>query len=115
VKTDDRARAELHHGLDEALGHDRADTLMGYLPPVGWADVATKHDLDQLRVSIDRRFEAVDLRFDAIDPRFEALESKLEGRFERSLRITVVALVMAMFGSVGLAVGLTQLLSGGTP
>jgi hypothetical protein len=27
---------------------ERALTLMEYLPPVGWADVATKRDLDHL-------------------------------------------------------------------
>ena len=43
---DDRARTELHHALDTAVGDDNADTLMSYLPPVGWADVATRHDLD---------------------------------------------------------------------
>lgn len=27
------------------MGSDGADTLMALLPPVGWADVATKRDL----------------------------------------------------------------------
>lgn len=40
---------ELRHDLIEALrasiGHEQTGTLMGYLPPVGWADVATKQDL----------------------------------------------------------------------
>jgi hypothetical protein len=39
-------RHELHQGLIEVLGRGRAKTLMEYLPPVGWADVATKRDLD---------------------------------------------------------------------
>lgn len=28
-----------------AIGEEPADTLVAYLPPVGWADVATKQDL----------------------------------------------------------------------
>ena len=41
-------RYELFQGLKDALGPERAATLMEHLPPVGWADVATKRDLDNL-------------------------------------------------------------------
>ena len=43
---DERARHELFLRLEEALGPESAETLMEMLPPVGWADVATKRDLD---------------------------------------------------------------------
>jgi hypothetical protein len=46
---DERARHELFLRLEEALGPEWAKTLMEMLPPVGWADVATKRDLDALR------------------------------------------------------------------
>lgn len=46
---DERARHELFLRLEEALGPESAETLMEMLPPVGWADVATKRDLDALR------------------------------------------------------------------
>lgn len=36
--------------LEEVLGAEAANTVMEHLPPVGWADVATKHDLDALQV-----------------------------------------------------------------
>jgi hypothetical protein len=45
---DERARHELYLRLEEHLGPEAATTLMEHLPPVGWADVATKRDLDQL-------------------------------------------------------------------
>ena len=46
---DERARHELFLRLEEHLGAEAATTLMEHLPPTGWADVATKRDLDQLR------------------------------------------------------------------
>jgi len=47
---DERMRHELFLRLEGVLGPEEASTLMEHLPPVGWADVATKHDLDSLRV-----------------------------------------------------------------
>ncbi|MGH8901086.1 MAG: hypothetical protein ACRDYA_05240 [Egibacteraceae bacterium] len=39
---DERSRHELYAHLVDVLGSDHATTLMEHLPPVGWADVATK-------------------------------------------------------------------------
>jgi len=50
---DERSRHELYLRLEETLGPEAATTLMEHLPPVGWADVATKRDLDHLRGDID--------------------------------------------------------------
>ncbi len=44
---DERARHQLFLRLEAVLGPEPAETLMEMMPPVGWADVATKRDLDQ--------------------------------------------------------------------
>ena len=44
-------RTELHQELREKLTVDTADTLMEHLPPGGWGEVATKSDIESLRVA----------------------------------------------------------------
>ena len=57
-------RHDLHNALGELLGEREANTLMEHLPPVGWADVATKRDLDHLESQLrgDFRAEIAELR-----------------------------------------------------
>ncbi len=42
----EESRHRMYQRLSEVLGAEEATTLMEHLPPVGWADVATKRDLD---------------------------------------------------------------------
>ena len=43
------SRFQLRTAIGQILDEEAADTLMELLPPVGWADVATKTDLQHLR------------------------------------------------------------------
>ena len=101
---EERARHELFLRLEQVLGGEQAETLMELLPPVGWADVATKRDLDALE-------ERMNLRFELVDQRFEVLENKLLAAFRGELLTAVTAqsniisaqtrtLVMANIGAV---------------
>ena len=98
-------RHHMFQALERQLGAEEAATLMEHLPPVGWADVATKHDLDHLatvtradianlgtvlgaRIDMlatvlgaridthDGRFDQVDRRFDQVDRRFDEVNRR---------------------------------------
>ena len=90
---DERARHRLFRTLEERLGPDEAATLMSLLPPAGWADVATKHDLEELRAATrhdldDLREELVRLE-ERMAIRSQALEHRLTATFEAGLRAQV--------------------------
>ncbi len=71
----EKSRHEMYRRLEEILGPDEATTLMEHLPPVGWADVATKNDLR----SLDKKFDALAMRLEA---RIDSLDARLSGRID---------------------------------
>ena len=77
MAVDERMRHEMYSGLEEKLGPEVADALMAHLPPVGWADVATKQDLAMLAnmtkqdlaalaTSTTQQFAHMNTRFDEL-------------------------------------------------
>ena len=96
MAVDERARHELHGRLDDVLGREEATTLMSLLPPVGWADVATKHDLDSLRIEL------------------RAEIGQLRGEFHRDLgvltRTLMISMLTAVIAVAGLAFGAARLI-----
>ena len=103
---DERSRHELYRRLEELLGPEGATTLMEHLPPVGWADVATKHDLVGLEARLDERFKGLDWRFEGLDERLKATGSDLRATFEHELRSQTMTM---MFGLISVVLTMSAL------
>ena len=111
----EEARHHLYVRLEHTLGREEATVLMEHLPPVGWADVTTKRDLDALEdrtamrfAMVDQRFAQVDQRFDAIDRRLDRMDARIDdlstqvAQIRTELRTTMLAM-MTMMIAVGSA------------
>ena len=99
----DRQRTELHKACEELMGQGPADTLMACLPPVGWADVATKHDLAELEGRMTKEFAMVRLELDSKINRLRAdLAHDMRGWFFALVASFAVLLALATAAS-GLA------------
>jgi hypothetical protein len=90
-------RHEMYEGLIEALGRERATTLMEHLPPVGWADVATKRDLDQqtlvLRRDMEAEFGKVRAEIASVRTEIAAAETRVERSITEQSRVFVIAVL----------------------
>jgi hypothetical protein len=87
----------MYQHLEEVLGSETATKLMEHLPPVGWADVATKRDIDQLAIATKRDIDQLAIAtkhdidqlrgdfkhdIDRLRGDFDGLRGELDHRFE---------------------------------
>ncbi|MFL6242010.1 MAG: hypothetical protein ACJ73V_03170 [Acidimicrobiia bacterium] len=89
MQIDERTRREMYEQLEAVLGAQTADALMEHLPPVGWAEVATKSDLN---------FTTAELRSS-----MDALENRLLAQMHREITRVIMWFVPTMLSGVGLA------------
>ncbi|MGH8903186.1 MAG: hypothetical protein ACRDYA_16335 [Egibacteraceae bacterium] len=121
---DERTRHGLYTRLEEVLGGEYAMTLMEHLPPVGWADVATKQDLAVLKGDLAALEERLGYRIggverriggleERIDLKMDALKYELRSDFHTELvaqtRLFVIALTGSMATIASLAFAAAQL------
>jgi hypothetical protein len=93
MAVDERSRHALHTKLEELLGPEKASVLMEHLPPVGWADVATKRDVDNLAAATKRDVgnlaaatkRDMDNLAAAMDLKLDALRNELLAHFRAEL------------------------------
>jgi len=97
MAVDERGRLQLAEAAKRAFGDEAGITLMELLPPVGWADVATKHDLDRL-----------DQRMDRLEQRMDRFEVKLDD-VAREIRAQTWKLMTLMAAVMGIVVAAVRL------
>jgi hypothetical protein len=106
-------RNQLFGWFEEHMGKERAATMMSLLPPVGWADVATKRDLDVLEERLDTKIDTVaallDTKIDNVAAQMatkadlHALKSDLQRTFVTwilTAQATVIAAVALLFSAL---------------
>lgn len=110
----EESRYQLFQRFEEMLGREGVSTLMELLPPVGWADVATKRDLDHLGSTLDARIDrlGVELRSEigALDGRIDRLGVELRAEMFREQRNQTLALIGANTTITALLLAAFQLL-----
>jgi len=89
---DERTRHELYLSIEDLIGAEKAETLMSMLPPVGWADVATKHDLAVLRSDLGADLAV--LRSD--------FRADLNEGLRNQMRVLIFSLLGALFTMMSL-------------
>jgi hypothetical protein len=94
---DERRRYALHSAARRELGEDEGDALMELLPPVGWADVATKQDIAATKQDIAAIKADLNLGLDALEAR---LLGAMHAEFRRLTMHLMTILVPSLLGTI---------------
>ena len=86
--------------MGQILSEEAADTLMELLPPVGWADVATKTDLQYLRD---------ELKSDMLNLQL-TIEIAIEKRIHEQTKWLITTMIAMNAVTVAVAVALSKLI-----
>ena len=86
---------------------------MASIPPTGWADVATKHDLRELEDRLNLRMHALEERLESkmevLEARMEALEHRVLGELSDRLRVQMQVMVASFAGFATVVIAAVRL------
>jgi hypothetical protein len=92
-------RHRLYEKIKEQWGEEHAAELMAYLPPVGWADVATRQDLAHLGTELRLEMAA---GFTGMRGEMSELRAEMNHEFANQLRWILGSTMTAMVVLTGL-------------
>jgi hypothetical protein len=98
-------RHQVFKWFEEHMGAERAATMMNLVPPVGWADIATKHDLSELEDRLTARFDA---RCDGLEYRFDSKLDRLRSDLQRTFVTWLFVSQAAVIAAVGVLLALLR-------
>ena len=105
------SRFQLRTAIGQILSEEAADTLMELLPPVGWADVATKTDLQHLREELKADMLNLRNEFKAdIQALQLSFETTLEKRLHEQTKWFITTMIAMNAVTVAVAVALSKLI-----
>lgn len=105
------SRFQLRTAIGQILSEEVADTLMELLPPVGWADVATKTDLQHLHDELKADILNLRNEFKAdIHALQLSFETTLEKRLHEQTKWFNTTMIAMNAVTVAVAVALSKLI-----
>ena len=105
------SRFQLRTAIGQILSEEAADTLMELLPPIGWADVATKTDLQHLRDELKADMLNLRNEFKAdIQALQLSFETTLEKRLHEQTKWFITTMIAMNAVTVAVAVALSKLI-----
>ena len=110
-------RHRLYSKLETLIGEEDASTMMELVPPVGWGDVATKRDLDNLAVATKRDLDnlavATKREIDNLaatnNLELENFANKLRTEWSRQAVAMIISIVAANAATTALIVSVAKL------
>jgi hypothetical protein len=114
MSVSDHHRAQLTNWFEEHMGAELGDAMMRTVAPMGWAEMATRRDLQSLEARLDARIDLLEQRLDAridrVEVRLDSMAATMATKAElydsqARLQRTLVSWILLSQATVVAAIG----------